>query len=598
MINDNNIYQFNQDDVFRFAQMTGIKHRQKGHELEFVYCPYCSGGASHDKGTFSISLDTGQFECKRASCSVKGNMITLAKDFSDRFELTKDVTHYYNIENTNAKFKRFKDAHRTIKSNDAAIAYLETRGISEEVCKKYEITVKPDAPNVLAFPFKDETGALQFIKYRNLEYKKGSGGSKEWCESGCKPILFGMNHCEDFETLVVTEGQIDSLSLAAAGIKNAVSVPTGKNGFTWKPHVWNWLIQFKRIVVFGDNENGEITLAKEIAGFFPKQVCIVRHSDYKGCKDANEILQKHGPGALHDAVKNAEPQLSSRIKSLADVEARDLSKMEAVKTGFPTLDETIGGGFHFGDLVVMTGKCGDGKSTVASMIVASALKQNYKVFCYSGELPDFMFKAWLDSQILGKTNIREADSNAVNEWYKDKIYIYDNSVMDEPDDAFNAIEEAVQNLDCRFVLIDNLMTAMPDNESIDLYHQQSLFVKRCAKFAKAYNVIILLVAHPRKGNGTENDDISGSGDIANLASLVLRYQKYNKDTDSSVLTITKNRVNGKIKVGAGGIKMEYYEASRRVLEECQLDSFGPMFLDAQVNEGFVDLPEDEEIPFK
>ena len=593
---EQNIYQFNRDDAFRFAQVSGIKYRQKGSELEFVLCPYCQGGKHHDKNTFSINLETGQFKCQRSSCSVQGNMITLAKDFSDKFELTKDVTHYYNIDNANAKFRKFKDAHRITESKDAAVKYLEGRGIDPEICRKYEITVKEGNENVLIFPFKDETGELKFVKYRNTAFQAGTKGSKEWCESGCKPILFGMNHCQDFGTLVITEGQIDSLSLATAGIKNAVSVPTGKNGFTWKPHCWNWMIQFDEIVVFGDNENGEITLAKEIATFFPKRVKVVRNSDYRGCKDANEILQKYGKGALHTAVDNAELKLSNRIISLADVEMKDLSKLEAVKTGFPTLDETIGGGFHFGDLIVLTGRCGDGKSTIASMMIASALQQKYRVFCYSGELQSFVFKAWIDGQILGRTNIRDADSNALNEWYGKLIYIYDNSIVDEDEteDAFKAIEEAVKNLDCRIVLIDNLMTAMMDNDRIDLFHQQSLFVKRCARFAKAYNIVMILVAHPRKGAGKDNDDVSGSGDITNLASLVLRYER--SKTGKSVLTITKNRTNGKLLVDDNGIEMDYYETSRRVREAGQFDTSEPMF-EQKINDGFLTLTEDEEIPF-
>lgn len=230
------------------------------------------------------------------------------------------------------------------------------------------------------------------------------------------------------------------------------------------------------------------------------------------------------------------------------------------------------------------------------MMIANALRQKYKIFCYSGELPDFMFKAWLDSQIIGKTNITEADNNAIREWYDKQIYIYDNSVIDDSEDeVFPIIEEAVKNLNCRFVLIDNLMTALADNESLDLFHQQSLFVKRCAKFAKAFNIVIMLVAHPRKGNGTENDDISGSGDIVNLASLVLRYQKENSETHTPVLTVTKNRINGITLTGAAGIKMQYIDTNRRVLEEGIVDYAEPMF-DMPVNEGFAPI-EDEEIPF-
>ncbi|MFR5790588.1 MAG: hypothetical protein ACLUFA_09425 [[Clostridium] leptum] len=59
-------------------------------------------------------------------------------------------------------------------------------------------------------------------------------------EKDTKPILFGMKQCVDFGTLVITEGQIDSLTLADCGIKNAASV-TGALGFTWLENCWDWI---------------------------------------------------------------------------------------------------------------------------------------------------------------------------------------------------------------------------------------------------------------------------------------------------------------------------------------------------------------------
>ena len=233
-------YVYQPGDAERFKEAIKARAKIRGKELVFCLCPYCTGGGNHDKDTFSINTETGQFECKRSSCGAKGNMITLAKDFSDQFSLGNDVSVYYNINNSRNQFKRFRDAHKKIEVRDPAVKYLLSRGIPEEITKKYEITTMPNQDNVLCFPFKDETGELVFIKYRNTEYRANGALSKEWCVAGnYKKILFGMNHCEDFGTLVITEGQIDSLSCAAAGIKNAVSVPTGKNGFTWKPNVWN-----------------------------------------------------------------------------------------------------------------------------------------------------------------------------------------------------------------------------------------------------------------------------------------------------------------------------------------------------------------------
>lgn len=592
------IYQFNVEDVERFKLSVGRRAKHSNGQLVFGYCPYCDGGANKDRDTFAISMRTGQFECKRSSCGARGNMITLAKDFSNVFQISNEVSNYYNIDNSGISYKKFKDAHRITESKDAAVEYMKSRGISEVVCRKYEITTAPDQDNVIVFPFKDEEGALQFIKYRNTQPKEGQ--SKEWCIKGnYKKILFGMNHCTDFGTLVITEGQIDSLSLAEAGIKNAVSVPTGKNGFTWKPNVWNWLVKFDEIVVFGDKEGDTITLAKEISGFFPKRVRIVQLSDYHGYKDANEILQNEGKQALIDAVNNAEPVVSFRIKDLSDVERVDLSKMKAYPTGIESIDSNIGGGFHAGEVNILTGKCGEGKSTFASQIIARMIQNGLKCFCYSGELPDWMFKAWLDYQIGGTKKPSEGKLNAISEWYKKKCYIYDNSaVIDEEENLFDLIAQAIRDLGCKFILIDNLMTALEEDPAQDLFRQQSNFLTRLTKIAKGFDVIILLIAHPKKGTSNSNDSISGSGDITNRANIVLRYQRNPKDKDQSLVMITKNRTTGKLLEENSAIKVSYDDNSMRIYELDNNGGYKPYkeFIGFDTVDDFDDT-ENEEIPF-
>lgn len=598
-MNDFEYYTYQQGDAERFKNAVGRKAKRVGSELVFGYCPYCDGGANHDKDTFSINTETGQFECKRASCGVRGNIITLAKDFSDVFSLGEDVKKYYNIDGARNDFKRFRDAHREIKSTSPAVEYLKSRGIPEDITRKYEITTRKDNPKVLCFPFKTPDGEMVFIKYRNTEFQKGeSSGSKEWCVAGnYEKILFGMNHCEDFETLVITEGQIDSLSCSASGIKNAVSVPTGKNGFTWKPNVWNWLVKFEEIVVFGDREGDEITLAKEITQFFPKRVRVVKPSSYQGCKDANELLQKCGAEAVKKAVEDAEVQVNLRIKNLAEVENVDLSKMVSYPTGIESLDDTIGRGFHDGELIILTGKCGEGKSTFASQIVAKMIQNGLKVFCYSGELPDYTFKAWIDKQICnGATS--EGARNAASEFYDGKCWIYDNSsVVDEKEEIFGLVAQAIKSIGCKFILIDNLMTAMELKSSDDLYRQQSAFVTKLTKYAKGFNCVIMLVAHPKKGDSDENDAISGSGDITNRANVVIRYQRKSKkkeDDNKSLIKITKNRTTGRL--NWEGIEVEYLPESMRIREPGAL--VAPL-LDLKEKDSFMQLTTEdlEEIPF-
>ncbi len=565
-MNQNQIYEFDADDAFRFARDRGIHTKRTKDELMFLHCPYCNGGAHHDKYTFSINLTNGTFNCLRSSCSTKGNMITLARDFN--FQISEDVSRYFNQNDYNGKFRKFAEKHIEVRNN--AIEYLKSRGISEEITKKYEVTTMPNNDNILAFPFKDTSNTLRFIKYRNLKYEKGQG-AKEWCEANCMPILFGMNHCIDRKSLIVTEGQIDSLTLSECGIPNAVSVPTGKNGFTWIPHVWDWLCEFEEIVIFGDCENGYITLADTLANRFPRKSRIVRVEDYQGFKDANDLYRAKGKDAIIQAIKNAVPRLNTRIKCMSDVRYVDISKIPAISTGIFELDKVLDGGFHLGQVILQSGKRGNGKSTVATYFAAQALRQGYPVLIYSGELQDFFVKSWIDGQIIGKISLFNSEVDKCNNWYRDKLYIYDNTIIDddmtELDTLPDVIEDTIKKMGIKMVIIDNLMTALDGCTSNDeLYRAQSNFVGRLAKMAKAFDVVIILVAHPRKGNGDwDNDMVSGSADITNKVDIVMSYDRY-KDMadDERLMSISKNRLTGHLALGDNGVKIYYSEKSRRI----------------------------------
>ena len=154
-------YEFKESDAWDFSRSSGIAAKQKGEELQFLSCPYCRGGRNGDKGTFSINLRTGQFKCLRSSCSVSGNMVTLAKDF-DWFSLGRDVDAYYKAGNRH-KYRRFQKKTEPIKPKPAAVTYLESRGISSGTTEKYQITVQTKNENVLVFPFLDAAGVMQFV---------------------------------------------------------------------------------------------------------------------------------------------------------------------------------------------------------------------------------------------------------------------------------------------------------------------------------------------------------------------------------------------------------------------------------------------------
>lgn len=572
-------YEFKEQDAFDFARHVHAETNVRNGELFFKICPYCNPKPTRDNiKSFSINLKTGRFKCFRASCGVQGNMVTLAKDFD--FSLGNEVDEYYQPKK---QYRKFKKKEKPIEPKLEAIQYLESRGISEEVAKEYEITVQTDKHNILVFPFYDEKGVLQFVKYRKTDYDKEKDKNKEWCEANCKPILFGMKQCKDFSRLVITEGQVDSLSVATAGISNAVSVPTGAKGFTWVPYCWNWINQFEEIVVFGDFEKGHITLLDELSRRLKITVKHVREEDYKDCKDANEILKKYGKEQVRACVENSVIVPMKQVIQLSDVQDVDIFKIPKLRTGINQVDKLLYGGPAFGGVTLISGKPGEGKSTLASQILVNAIFQDYKCFAYSGELPNYMFKSWIDFQIAGGSHIIEyqnqwGDTNysisktnrqMISDWYRGKCFLYDNSIIDgdEKESLVNVVENAIMQYGVQVVLLDNLMTAI-DLESTfgsDKYERQSLFVKKLARIALRHNALILLVAHKRKNNFStnENDEISGSGDISNLATITIAYEKNSEIEPSQRLCkVSKNRLFGKTEMK--GYILDYDEKSKRI----------------------------------
>lgn len=613
-------YEFNPKDAWDFARFVGIKCYERNGELHFKECPYCKGKSS-DKKTFAISLKTGQFKCLRESCEAKGNMITLSQDFD--FSLGNTADEYYKPKK---EFKSFKKPEQPIIPKDPALRYLQSRGIGREVAEKYQITVHKDNDQVLVIPFFDEKGNLPFVKYRNTVYKVGDDGSKEWCQAGGKPILFGMMQCNhQNRTMILNEGQIDSLSCAQAGIENAVSVPTGARGFTWVPYCWDWVVEhFDTIVVFGDYEKKHISLLDEVKKRFHKlRIKHVREDDYKDCKDANEILQKYGAAYLRTCVENAIDLPLTQVIDLADVEDVNIYDLDKLETGISQLDDALNGGLPFGGVTIVTGKSGKGKSSFASQILANALEQKYKCFAYSGELPNHLFRSWLYYQLAGKAHIQTyttkkgregykiSDSNKalIKEWHKGNIFIYDSSNMDDENNSLlDLVEESIVRYGVKVILIDNLMTGLDleYSKESDKYERQSKFVKALARIGMRYDSLILLVAHKRKNSGNETDtmdEVSGSSDITNLGLVTLSYdmgsQKELKEgtvlATQRKLKLVKNRLFGTI--NSDGWVLDFEPKSKRIYGEGDNPDKEYGWING-LDDGFDDITDVDELPWK
>lgn len=170
------------------------------------------------------------------------------------------------------------------------VAYMGKRKISLATLEAFQIGA--DAHGNILFPFYCD-GKLVFVKYRAPRKPQGKE-RKEWQESSTRPILFGMDLCSFSQPLIITEGQIDALSLYEAGVRNVVSVPSGCSNLEWIDHCWNWLERFQTIILFGDNDDPGRKMVLDVVLRLDESRCMIvenypNRPDGATCKDANEV---------------------------------------------------------------------------------------------------------------------------------------------------------------------------------------------------------------------------------------------------------------------------------------------------------------------
>ena len=131
-------------------------------------------------------------------------------------------------------------------------------------------------------------------------------------------ILFGLDDITNSDSAVIVEGECDKMALDEAGIRNAVSVPDGAPNevkeepdpadrkFVFLRNCADRLASLRRVIIAVDEDGPGQALAEELARRLGRERCWrVRWPE--GCKDANEVLLKHGRDALRACIEQATP---------------------------------------------------------------------------------------------------------------------------------------------------------------------------------------------------------------------------------------------------------------------------------------------------
>src|SRR5699024_9693836 len=132
------------------------------------------------------------------------------------------------------------------------------------------------------------------------------------------------------------------------------------------------------------------------------------------------------------------------------------SSLEIVKSEFTELDKKIRG-FVMGEISVVSGLNGSGKSNLMLLEMLNFALQGYKTLLFSGEMQDFIVKNTIMRMVAGKNNLISSEDEIyyyikseelkakIDNWLNDKFCLYNNECSMKAKDLIVAIKDIVKN---------------------------------------------------------------------------------------------------------------------------------------------------------
>ena len=461
-------------------------------------CPLCSAHRGHPSDhSLKIDITTGAGFCHHCHEHV------FVTDFAEKL---KTLPH---LENKKPE-KSITDGITEL--DDVCRDYLENRSIDPSVAVRTGVGSKVlNGIHYLAFPFM-ENGCVV-----NVQYKRADAEHKEFkFVPGAKVIPWNadcLTKGDGSSPLFITEGMMDAIALIQSGYPNVVSVPNGAGSRIQVFDDYRQIIKknFSHIVFAGDTDEVGMKLCARVKDYFGgEEVSVVKWlcNDFC-CKDANDMLMCGGCDAVAFCIKNAAFEKCSgyEVASCNDDDVQLLYEKgmpEGRGVGLNALDGIIR--YLPGYMYVITGYPGAGKSALVNFITMKLLKQyGWRTLFFTPEkTPYAHHKIELISVLTGKKCSRQSLSGddfklAMN--YMSGNVLHLNEEVRYLDKILACAADAVRHHGIKILVIDPfLYMDIGKLNGLSETTKITEMLSEIRMFAQKYDVMVFVVAHPRKPN--------------------------------------------------------------------------------------------------
>lgn len=479
-------------------------------------CPVCSHTRKKkSEKCLGVNLDTGIAHCCHCNATSK-------RDLEEKVYIKKEYVIPVWENNT------------TLPDN-VVKWFKEERGISQRTLIENNISYNQEwMPQT-----QKKEGTIQFPylvdgKTVNVKYRTGNKLFKLYKDA--KKILYGLDHIKNEKIAYFVEGEIDKLSLFEAGTKNVVSCPNGvalsaqekeeyeKSGefndqnnlnLEYLDDSMQYIDHIEKWILCTDKDPAGQKLQRELIRRFGAENCEIL--DLKGCKDANELLVKHGVTVFDNLVSVKVP-----LEGVFSVDD-EWDYIQDIRNNGYKLGKSIGSSsfdkhyrFRLNELDLITGIPNHGKTTYQAWeMVVTACHFGWKWCVYSPEnYPAGEFYITLIEIYLGKevSLLRATDQEMerARDFIRDHFFIIDwddDGVLVTPEMILSKAKELIKRKGVNGILIDpwnDLYHEYKNGENDARYLQRSL--SNIRRFKRKYNLKVVINGHPTVQKQREKED--------------------------------------------------------------------------------------------
>lgn len=375
-------------------------------------CPICGNG-SGESGTGLVSQDGKHWKCFK--CGYYGDVIDYIgktnniNNYADMFELArglygititgerttgepqrKSVLSNEEAKKTPTDYREYVIAHR-----GGDTSYLQARGLSPEIIQKHGYGYDADK-NAVVIPYTNNGTTGVQVRYTNIP-EQGKGMRYQNLK-GSTWGIFNEQALYGTDPVFITEGAIDASSIEEVG-GTAVAIISADNADKFLQYIKNNRTTAPYYFISLDNDSaGQSATQKIEQGLKAQNIpCSVFFQDINA-HDINRALQTEKT-ALQTKVLEALEMVDTRTPEQIEIDnhrvrailpvfnkyVRDENNNKPIPTGFPGIDERIGGGL-LPRFYIIGASPTIGKTTLVLQIADNIAKAGEDVLLFSLEM--------------------------------------------------------------------------------------------------------------------------------------------------------------------------------------------------------------------